>query len=62
MRAATSKLAAPEQWVAPSAVVPSSVIEKPCPAGMALMVLETVVLWLVSIVPVRAKPLGPVTV
>ena len=60
--AITSKVAAPAQCVLPSAAVPSSAIEKPLPAGMPPMTAETVVLWLVSIVPAREKPLGPVIV
>ena len=60
MCAATAKLAEPTQRVLPSAAVPLSVIEKPLPAGRPPMVAATVVLWLVSIVPARAKPFGPV--
>ncbi len=62
MCAATSKGAEPAQCVAPSVAVASSAIEKPLPAGRPPMVPEMIVLWLVSIVPAREKPPGPVIV
>ena len=60
--AATLKGAAPAQCVPPSVVVPASAIERPLPTGRPPMTPETVVLWLVSSVPAREKPAGPVIV
>src|SRR5215468_4884076 len=62
MFAITLNGAEPVQCVPPSVVVPSSVIEKPLPAGRPPMTVEIVVAWVVSIVPVREKLFGPVIV
>src|SRR5262245_23350720 len=49
----------PRQVVAPSVELPMSVIAKPLPAGRPPIVVDTVELWLTSMVPVFENEFGP---